>query len=309
VIFNQERDMDREYVNEQVREGLTETVLHFRPELPGLPQTELIPIDDLLARVAAVGRETTERLKLAPGRFTSAVTNELARTICAQLEMAARPGELSLIALDKEAQALSENIVKACQDADRVATTLGKLANATYEDYFDLQQSVADPALTESLLTTPDRGRFTGVARGGQPIEPVKLPFTSLPSSKMHRITATVGAVDDFRDTAALRILTIPRARSRALEILLGDRVPLSFTRKQIDERRMLLTAQSSGSDIALQVTARLGIGVANSRHHQLKLMNVLPLVEQSARFRTAHETVQPMFEQLALFDRAQSDR
>lgn len=211
-----------------------------------------------------------------------------------------------MIALDKEAQALSENIVKACQDADRVATTLAKLANATYEDYFDLQQSVADPALTESLLTTPERARFTGVARGGQPIQPVKLPFTSLPSSKMHRITATVGAVDDFRDTAALRILTIPRARSRALEILLGDRVPLSFTRKQIDERRMLLTAQYSGSDIALQVTARLGIGVANSRHHQLKLMNVLPLVEQSARFRTAHESVQSMFEQLSLFDREQ---
>lgn len=51
--------MDREYVNEQVREGLTETVLHFRPELPESPQTELIPIDDLLTRVAAVGRETT----------------------------------------------------------------------------------------------------------------------------------------------------------------------------------------------------------------------------------------------------------
>jgi hypothetical protein len=125
----------------------------------------------------------------------------------------------------------------------------------------------------------------------------------------MHRITATVGAVDDFRDTAALKILTIPRARSRALEILLGDRVPLSFSRKQIDERRMLLTAQYSGSDIALHVTARLGIGVANSKHHQLVLINVLPLAEQSARFRTAHETVQPMFEQLALFDRAQSDR
>jgi hypothetical protein len=158
----------------------------------------------------------------------------------------------------------------------------------------------------EPFLTTPVRARFTSVARGGQPIEPVKLPFTSLPSSQLHRITATVGAVDDFRDTAALKILSIQRARSPVLEALSGQRVPLSFSRKQTEERRMLLTAQYSASAIALDVTARLGIGLSNSKHHQLVLMSVPPLSEQSARFRTAHDTVQPMFEQLALFDRAE---
>jgi hypothetical protein len=301
--------MDREYVNEQVREGLTEPVFYVRPEEPGSRQQELIPIDDFSTQVTAIEDDMKKRLNLDSARFTLAVPSELATRFYAQLQMSARRGELSLNALDKEAEEVSDATVTASHDAGRIRTALTKLEKPTYEDYLERLQTAKDSVLTESLLTKPVRTRITCVARGGQPIDPVTLPFTSLPSSQMHRITATVGAVDDFRDTAALKILTIPRARSRALEILLGDRVPLSFSRKQIDERRMLLTAQYSGSDIALHVTARLGIGVANSKHHQLVLINVLPLAEQSARFRTAHETVQPMFEQLALFDRAQSDR
>jgi hypothetical protein len=299
--------MDREYVNEQVREGLTETVLYVRAQDPMSPQPELVPIDDLWTGLTAIQDESVRRLNLDPARFTLALQSELANSIYAQLQMSPRRDELSLSALDKEAQELSESAVTASRDALRIATSLGKLKNPTYEDYFDLRKTAKDPALMESILSTPCRAPFTSVGRGGQPIELVKLPFAALPSSQLHRITATVGAVDDFRDTAALKILSIQRARSRVLETLSGQRVPLSFSRKQTEERRMLLTAQYSGSVIALDVTARLGIGLPNSKHHQLVLMNVPPLSEQSPRFRTAHETVQPMFEQLALFDREQS--
>jgi hypothetical protein len=300
--------MDREYVNEQVREGLTETVLYVRAQDPMSPQPALVPIDDLWTGLTAIHEESVRRLNLDPARFTLAVQSELANSIYAQLQMSPRRDELSLIALNKEAQDLSENAVTASRDALRISTSLGKLKNSTYEDYFELRKTAKDPVLMESILTTPPRARFTSVARGGQPIEPVKLPFTSLPSSQLHRITATVGAVDDFRDTAALKILSTQRARSRVLETLSGQRVPLSFSRKQTEERRMLLTAQYSGSDIALHVTARIGIGLANSKQNQLVLRNVLPLAEQSARFRTAHDSAQAMFKQLSLLDTEDSE-
>ena len=300
--------VDREYVNEQVREGLSETVLYVRAQEPMSPSPALVPIDDLWTGLAAVQDESVRRLLLDPARFALAVPSELANSIYAQLQMSPRRDELSLSVLEKEAQELSENAVTASRDAYRIATSLSKLKNPTYEDYFDLRKTAKDPALMESILSTPGRAPYTFVARGGQPIELVKLPFNALLSSQLHRITATVGAVDDFRDTAALKILSIQRARSPVLEALSGQRVPLSFSRKKTEERRMLLTAQYSASAIALDVTARLGIGLSNSKHHQLVLMSVPPLSEQSARFRTAHDTVQPMFEQLALFDRADTN-
>lgn len=297
--------MDREYVNEQVREGITETVAYVRFEPTGSPAPRLVPLDDAIRLLKTSAEAERKRCGLDPTRFTVTFHSSALDGIVAQIEMAPkRQLEIDSKPLRAEAEDRAAKLVKASQDARRIEAALVKHAEPSTEQYDELLRTATYPDLTEIMLTMPSSGRSTTVARGGQTIEAVSKPFKSLTSSHLHRIIVKVGAVDDFQRTAIVQVIATPDVTSRALQRLLGEPVPLKLSPTQGAERRLLLTAQSSESQIVLRVTARLGLGIVNSNAHLLTLQSVMPMADQSVRFRSAHQTVQPMFEQMALFDR-----
>ena len=64
----------------------------------------------------------------------------------------------------------------------------------------------------------------------------------------------------------------------------------------------MLLIAQSSSTEIMIEVNARLGLGDSREAENLLTLRSVLPANAQSARFRRAKEGVLLLLQQLRLF-------
>jgi len=76
----------------------------------------------------------------------------------------------------------------------------------------------------------------------------------------------------------------------------------MKFDPNRTEERHMLLIAQSSSTEIMIEVNARLGLGDSREAENLLMLRSVLSASAQSMRFRRAKEGVLPFFQQLRLF-------
>lgn len=295
--------MDHEYVNEQIRRGESKTVLYTTAMPAHRSVTDFVPITDVATWLAKRTQSAVKPFKFDPARVAPAVPASALADVLVHIQMVApQQSQIDQRPFQEEFDCSVGMLEQSNSDARRIAEFLKKNSGSYYEIYRQLLDECADPTTTERMLTMNWPKDTIWLSGSGTPIVPIENRVKSLISQAVHQVEILVGGVDDFTGLASVRIKSVHSSKSQCIERLIGRPVPMKFDPNGLEDRHMLLIAQSSAAEIMIEVNARLGLGDSHEAENLLTLRSVLPASAQSARLRRAKEGVLPLLQQLRLF-------
>jgi len=295
--------VDHEYVNEQIRRGESKTVLYTKAMPAHHSATEFVPIADVAIWLDKRTQSAVKPFKFDPARVAPAVPASALAEVLVHMQMVPpQQSQIDQRPFEEDFDCSVATFEQANKDARRIEGILKKKGDLYVERFRQLVDECPHPATTERMLTTPWPKHTVWVSGNGTLITPVESRVKSLISQYLHQVQVLVGAVDDFTGLASVRVKSVHSSKSQLIERLVGRPVPMKFDPNRTEERHMLLIAQSSSTEIMIEVNARLGLGDSREAENLLMLRSVLSASAQSMRFRRAKEGVLPLLQQLRLF-------